>query len=492
MRVAIAQVVQETCTFTPVRTTLAAFEGSGLMAGERGLRALQGVGAVGGFLAGMRSDAPGRTMVLPISMTAVAGGPLAGATLRAIERRFLRTLREAEPVEALYLSLHGACVAETEPDVDGRLLELARDAVGPGVPIVASLDHHANVTRRMIEHLDSVVAHRTQPHDTFATGRLAAAQVAAILRGDLRPTVAWRKIPMVSHQERFATTAGPMRDWFDQARAWEARPGVAAVSPFPMQPWLDVPEAGWATVVVTNGDATLADRIAATHALAAWDARADFQPITAIPVEAALDQARAMPPGLVVVSDTGDSVLGGAPGDSPHILAAILGRGTTGRTLVPLVDPAAVRRARDAGVGAEVTMPIGGAISSGFHAPLPVTGVVRAIRRGPIEVEVVGMASFDMGWTARLDVGDVRVVLSERPGVGGVHPAVFRSVGLEPADARLVVVKTAANFQYYADLAAGVVRVDSPGPTMSRLGLLPWRRIPRPMYPLDRDAVFAA
>jgi microcystin degradation protein MlrC len=259
-----------------------------------------------------------------------------------------------------------------------------------------------------------------------------------------------------------------------------------------MQPWLDVPEAGWSTVVVTNADPGLADRIAMTHALAAWEARADFQPIDAIPVEEALDQARTMPPGLVVVSDTGDSVLGGAPGDSPHILRSILRRGPAGQALVPLVDPAAVRWARDAGVGAEVTMPIGGALSGGFHAPLPVTGVVRAIRRGPIDEEVVGMASFDMGWTARLDVGDVRIVLSERSGVGGVHPAVFRSVGLEPADARLVVVKTAANFQYYADLASGVVRVDSPGPTMSRLDLLPWRRIPRPMYPLDRDAVFPA
>lgn len=491
MRIAVAQVVQESCTFTPIPTTLASFERFGLAEGEPVLAMAEGVGALGGFLTGI-ADREDRRLDLEVepllTASAIAGGPLTRETLTELERRLVWTLRRALPLDALYLSLHGACVSGSEPDVDGHLLEVARGVVGPSVPIVVSLDHHANITARMMAHLDSVVGHRTQPHDTFETGRLAAEQVVAILGGSLTPTVAWRKLPMITHQERFATDIGPMREWFEQARAAETRPGVAAVSPFPMQPWLDVPEAGWSTVVVTNDDPALAERLAEAHALAAWASRARFLDRSAIPAEAALEQALAAPPGPVLLSDTGDSVLGGAPGDSPYILRALLRGGVRERVLLPIVDPAAVERTCAAGLGATVTLPVGGALATRFHEPVTVTGVVSAIREGPIAEAVVGMPSFDMGRTVRLEVGAIGIVLSEQPGVGGIHPIVYRAVGAEPADARLVVVKTAANFQYFDGLATGVVRVDTPGPTTSRLDHLPWERIPRPMYPLDPDA----
>ena len=490
MRIAVAQVVQETCSFTPTRTTMGRFRDSGLREGQDVIDGVGGTSALAGFLDAVAGQGTAHSIVPLLDATAVAGGPLTAETLDYLETRLIDGLRGALPVDALYVSLHGASVAEDEPDVEGFLLAAVRRVVGPDVRIVASFDHHGNVTRRMIEHLDGIVAHRTQPHDPFETGRAAASQLRAILDGEVRPTIAWRKIPMLTHQEQFATDRGPMKEWFDRAREYEAQPGVVSVSAFPMQPWLDVPEAGWSSVVVTDGDPDLAGEIADRHARTAWDMREQFQVQDSLPVEVAVRQAAAVERGVVLLSDVGDSVLGGAPGDSTHILAELLRQRVSRTALVPIVDAAVVGKAISVGLGGTITTQVGGAIAPEFHAPVTLTADVAGITSGRIETDVVGFGAFDMGRAVLLDTGSVKVVVSEREGVGGIHPIVYRRFGLEPADAGMVVVKTAANFGHYESMLSMVIRVDSPGPTMSHLERFAWRHVPRPIYPLDGDVRF--
>jgi microcystin degradation protein MlrC len=485
MRVAIANVTQETCSFTPTRTSIDAFRRYGLYEGAEILDKLRGIGTIGGFL-----DEADRLQVnyTPVPLLRASGGssgPLTAATLDYLEERLTATLERALPVDGMFLGLHGAAAAENDPDVEGHLLAALRRILGPGVPIVSSFDHHGNVTQRMIDTLDGLVAHRTQPHSPYETGQLAARQLFAILRGELKPTIAWRKIPMLAHQEQFATARGPMKLWFDQARAYEAEPGVVSVSPFPMQPWLDVPEGGWATVVVTNDDQSLAERIADEHAHMAWQMRDRFWVYNSIPVEAAVRQAVEAERGVVLLSDMGDSVFGGAPGDSVHILAEMMRQQVAQTALLPVVDPEVVQRAVTAGIGATITAQLGGTLTTAFHQPVTLTATVAGIHNGPIEVEVVGLESFDMGRAVLLEAGAIRIVVSEREGIGGNHPVVYRILGLEPATAKMIVMKTAANFQYYAEMTSAVIRVDSPGPTMSHLEQFDWQRIPRPIYPLD-------
>src|SRR5690606_30442646 len=152
------------------------------------------------------------------------------------------------------------------------------------------------------------------------TGYHAAKLLFARLQGRVRPTMAWHKIPMITHQEQFLTSQGPMKRWFDRARAMEQQPGVLSVSPFPMQPWLDVPEGGWPTVVITDNDPALAQRLSAELAQMAWDMRDDFWVYASIPPAEAVRRAESAANGLVVLSDHGDSVFGGATGDSTVIL----------------------------------------------------------------------------------------------------------------------------------------------------------------------------
>ncbi len=490
MRIAIAHIGQETSSFAITRTTVDTFRQFGLYEGDEILQKMRAVGPIGGFLAAAAEEKLDYTPLPIINAWAGANGALTAETLRFLEEKLVTGLQRVLPIDGFFFSQHGAAAAENDPDVEGYLLAAVRRVLGPDVPIVSPLDHHGNITQRMIDLLTSLVGYATQPHLPFETGKLAAHHLFAILRGELKPTLAWRKIPMLTHQEQFLTSRGPMKVWFDLARAYETQPGVVSVSPFPMQPWLDVPEGGWATVVVTHNDQVLAEQIAEEHAQTAWEMRDQFWVYESVPVAEAVRQAVAAEKGVVILSDTGDSVFGGAPGDSTHILRELLRQGVTQTALLPIVDKEVVQAALDAGVGSTITVALGGKLAPNFHQPVTVTGKVVAIGGGRIEAAVVGMESFNMGRAVVLEIGSIKIVVSEHEGIGGNHPIVYRHFGIEPATAKMIVLKTASNFQYYTEMTSAIVRADTPGPTMSHLEQFDWQQTPRPIYPLDADAKF--
>ena len=282
------------------------------------------------------------------------------------------------------------------------------------------------------------------------------------------------------------TDRGPMREWFALAREMEERAGVLSASTLPMQPWLDVPEGGWAALVVTDGDPELAEALADELADRAWALREAFCKLDSISPEAAVRHAQAAERGLVVLTDTGDSTFGGASGDSTTILAELVRQQVPMMALVPLVDPEAVAAAIAVGIGGTLTMEVGGKLDPNFGVPLSITARVAAIGGGRFEVVMLGFESFDMGRAVLLEIGAVRLVVSEKRGVCGNHPIVYEHFGIDVAEARMVVVKTASNWQFFQPWISEVVRVDTPGATTSHLEDLPWRHLPRPIYPLDQ------
>lgn len=485
MRIAIAGVSQETDSFSPLRTTLEDFAQYGLYEGDELLRRAQGVGPVGGFLAAAQEEEIDLVPLPIILGKALAGGMMTAETVEFFKRKLVSGLKSARPLDGVFLFLHGAAASEKVGDVEGYLLTAVRSVIGDDVPVVVPCDHHANITQLIVDSVDGLVGHRTQPHDQFDTGRLAARMLFALVRKEISPTVAWHKIPMIAHQEQFLTQSGPMKEWFDLAREFEALPEVISVSNFPMQPWLDVLEGGWSTVVITDGDLPLAQRLAARLANAAWELREEFWVFTSISPEEAVRRAVEAERGLVVLSDTGDSVFGGATGDSTCLLREMLKQRITCTALLPMVDPEVVEDAVSAGTGSEITVRVGGKLDRVFSKPVEVTGRIADIAEGWLEARVVGTLSFDMGRTVLLEVGSIKMVISENRGIGGNHPIVYRRFGVEPAEAKLVVLKTASNFQYYRSMTSQVLRVDTPGLTTSHLDQLNWVRLPRPIYPLD-------
>jgi microcystin degradation protein MlrC len=353
------------------------------------------------------------------------------------------------------------------------------------VPILLGLDHHANITQKIMANCTAIVGHRTQPHDVYDTGKIGTELLLKILREDRRPVMAWRKIPLLSHQEQFLTSHGPMKRWFDRARALEADDRVLQASNYPMQPWLDVAEGGWSTIVVTDGDQALAERLADELADLAWSMRDEFQIREAVSIDDAVRRADAAERGMVVLSDTGDTVFGGAAGDSNLILESILRLGIESRALIPLISPKAVARLIEAGEGAEVTLPLGGDSAPAFFTPLKVTGTVRRIGGGPVPLVYNHQNEVDMGRVVIFDVGPVTLLISELRGVAGNVPGVYEAFGIDLANYKMAILKTASNFQYFAPITSQVVRADTRGPGQSDVFTLPWTRIPRPVYPLE-------
>ncbi len=485
MRIAFAEIAQETDSFSPIVADRKDFEAYGLYFGAEILERMRGVGPIGGFLE-VAAEQREPVDLLPIVRAwGSAGGTITAETLDFLTERLVTGLKQSLPVDAVFLSLHGAGASQNDDDVEGHVLHATREIVGSDIPIVVAFDHHANITRRMVDHADLLVGHETQPHDPPATGRKVARLLFQMLPGKIRPTVAWRKIPMITPQDQFLTSAGPMKVWFDLAREMEQRPGVLDVSPYPMQPWLDVAEGGWSVVVHTDNDPKLADSLAAEMANKAWSLREEFWRSERVAPAEAVRQADAAERGLIILSDTGDSVYGGAPGDSTCILKAMLEQQITSLALVPMVDPAALNSAIAAGVGAEITVDLGGKLDHVFSQPVRVTGRVAAVSHGFI-VDLLDRGICDLKRTALLAVGSIRIALLDHRSFAINHPVLYTHLGLDIADAKMVVVKTASNFQFFARWRSGLIRVDSPGTTQSDLTAFQWRRIPRPTYPLDQ------
>lgn len=484
MRIALAELAQETDSFSPLRAEISEFEDFGLYYGRDVLERMAGAGPMGGFLE-VAAEQPQPPEIVPLLRAwAGAGGPIADATFARLRGELLERLRAAGPLDAVFLVLHGAAASESEDDVEGALLADVRAIVGPRVPIVVPLDHHANVTRRMIGNANLLIGHETQPHDPPATGRKAARLLFRLLAGEISPAIAWRKIPMITPQDQFLTSAGPMKAWFDRARDFERRPGVLDVSPYPMQPWLDAAEGGWSVVVHTDADAGLAEEIARDMAALAWQMRREFWRSERVAPAEAVRQAVAAPAGLVMLSDTGDSVYGGAPGDNTCLLRELIEQNVQCLSLAPVVDAEAVAAAHAAGVAAPISLAVGGRRDSLFSRPVELAGRVAAVSDG-LTAEIEGRGVCRLGRAALIERGGLRVALLDHRSFAINHPLLYAHLGVEVAEAKLVVVKTASNFQFFSRWRKQLLRVDTPGTTQSDLGAFTWRRIPRPIDPFD-------
>lgn len=487
MRIAVAELAQETDSFSPLRAGIDEFESYGLFRGNEILERMRDAGPIGGLLEVVAAQA-GKVELIPLLRAwGGAGGAIADAAFAQLKKELIDRLRAAGPVDGVFLALHGAASTESDDDAEGAVLADVRRVVGDRVPIVVPLDHHANITRRMVAHADLLVGHETQPHEPVATGRKAARLLLRLLKKEIAPVVAWQKIPMITPQDQFLTSSGPMKAWFDRARAFERQPGVLDVSPYPMQPWLDVAEGGWTVVVHTDNDASLAREVASDMAALAWQLRKQFWLSERVAPAEAVRRAVTADEGLVILSDTGDSVYGGAPGDNTCLLRELLEQQVPCLSLVPVVDAEAVAIAQAAGVSSRISLSVGGRHDCVFSQPVLLKGRVAAVSEG-MTTEIPGRGVCRLGRTALIECGAVRLVLMDNRSFAVNHPVLYTHLGLDIADAKLVVVKTASNFQFFARWRKHLIRVDTPGTTQSDLSVFHWRHLPRPIDPFDAIA----
>ena len=306
------------------------------------------------------------------------------------------------------------------------------------------------------------------------------------VRGEIAPVQTLRRLPMILPGENGRTTDGPYAEVMAQALAACERPGLLDASVFLVQPWLDIPDVGCAVLLVTNGEQPWAADLADALADAFWQRRHDFA-VELTPMAAAIRQSLAAERGPFICSDGADAPSSGAPGDSPAVAAALLAANPGRDCLTNVVDRAAAARLAAAGVGAEVECELGGSAAPECYQPLRVRGRVRLLSDGEFLNKTSGLQGVrsQRGLTAVLQVGRVFIVVAERPVIQW-DPEFYRSLGLEPRDAQIVVVKSPAAFRAaYEPFAAGIYLLDGPGVCSPNLKSFPFRRLNRPLYPFD-------
>jgi microcystin degradation protein MlrC len=440
-RIAFARIMQETNALSPVSTELHDFESAVYMSGDALMQAVTEGPEVPGFfrraeLAGfMRAARARKAEVEPVpilSAWASSGGPLSAACFEELEARLVDGLRAAGPLDGLYLCLHGAMGARGITDPETRLMRAARTVIGDA-PLVVSHDLHANMTRARVETADAIVGYQTNPHrDHARVGRKAGRILIGTVLGELSPVMAWRTLPMILGGGKTIDFLQPMRPVFRRMRAAEKVDDVLAASTFMCHPWNDDPGLGWSTLVVADRDLAEADRIADELAEMCW-ARRHEQPPQFTGAHEAVAAARAArwrrKLGCVTMSDASDVVTAGAPGDSTHLLRALLEEGE-GMTVYGAVrDPAAVAELWLRAEGDIVATTIGGTLDPQSSPPLPVRGTIASKheRRG-------------FGRTIVLAVDHLRIVITEGPSMV-MRPSFYTEVGLDPWRADIVMVK---------------------------------------------------
>jgi len=484
MRIGIARISQETNTFSPTLTDLDAIRAFGAARGQKVLQASSWSKYMDGFL-----DVVGDEKVVGITQAqAMPSGYLTEEAMHTILQWFTEDLKKALPLDGLLLSLHGAFAGVADSDVEGLVLQRAREILGRDVVIGASMDLHANVTRRKIENADVIDGLHTHPHvDSRETAQRVAHMLLAALRGEVRPVMSAVKIPMITPAETQLTYEYPMKELMAATRRQEKDERVLASSVFAVQPWMDIPEMGWCSVVVTDGDQGLADRLARELADVAWSQKADYTRPCPTYVEA-LDEAFATNVRPVVISDFADLMTGGGTGDSTWYLKELLARNPDEPCYITMVDPESAKEMAEAGEGAEVTLTLGGKQDNVYSTPVEVSGDV--LRVFPVTADRELPQS--MGLTAVLLVGNIYVVVFERLGWGS-SPSIYSGAGLDPTKAKILIAKSVVDWREgYKGVARLFLLGEAPGLAPSNLRSLEWKNVPRPIFPLDEEMAWSS
>jgi microcystin degradation protein MlrC len=436
----------------------------------------------------------GATLVPSVAAAASPAGRVTKDIYEHVKQRMLTDLAAAGPLDGVLLDLHGAMVPEGIDDGEGDILKAVRKAVGPDVPIAVTLDFHGNLGRDMVANADLLHGYKTYPHvDMAERGAEATERLVQVIDHRIRPTAAWRKPPLLPPLGNQGTARGPMRRLYDLADKMEKDPKVVSVSIFAGFPYADIPDAGLGIYVVTDDDQALAERLATELGRVAWEHRHEFVH-SALPVKDAVAKALAAPGRPIVLADMADNTGGGAAGDGTEILRELLRVGARGATVACIWDRAAVRSCAEAGVGSRVALEIGGKVDDRHGAPLRVTGTVRTlsdgrfVHRGPMMTGLPGR----LGPTAVLDVDDVKVILITYRWQT-LDPEMIRFVGIDPLSEKILVVKSTIHYRAaFEPIAKEIIEVDAPGLSSSNLARFDFRRIRRPIFPLDPDLVYEA
>lgn len=494
-RVALAGFLHETNTFAPSMARMDDFvQGGGYMPLARGAAVLTqgrdinlGIGGAVNF-----GEDAGWDMVPILWAGAIPSAHVCQNAYESITDEIISGIRDAGPLDGIFIDLHGAMVAEHVDDGEGELLSRLRAAVGPDVPIAAALDLHGNITQQMVDAADVLVGFRTYPHiDMALTGERAAAQLDAVIARGKPFAKAFRRLPFLVPIAWQSTRGEPGRSLYDLTASLEDG-DVASISFFFGFPAADFPGCG-PTVVCYGTAQDAADEAADKIKQAVMDAEPalageSFDPDAGV-IKAMQIAATASKP--VVIADTQDNPGAGGDSNTTGMLAALVRQNASG-AIGNMVDADAARAAHEAGLGAQIEIAIGG--QAGIDGDQPFKGrfTVEALTDGKFVATgpFYGGAPLDMGPSACLRIGEVRVVVTTNK-AQMADREMFRTVGIIPEDQDILVVKSSVHFRADFDgIAETILTCTAPGPMPVSPASLPFTNLAEGMRLEPRGATF--
>jgi microcystin degradation protein MlrC len=492
-RIGIIQIWQESASFNPVLTEIQQYRITDLITDSKKAAAFakQSCSEITGFVEGFAEWQEPVETVLLFAATAWCAGPLSSNAKQRFVEYVLDGLKHAGKFDGLLVSFHGALLAKDEMDVEGMLLERIRKFLNDdNLPIVSTVDLHAYITPKMLHNTNAIIGYHTNPHvDLVQTGKRASALLNRIYQ-DAKPTTRIVRLPMIITGESTQLESPILYPVFKLMLEIEHEPEVLSANLIFAQPYIDVPDLGWTTMVTTNSNPQLAQNLATELAQMCWQRRNLLaHEFTFYSAKECISKALEIEGKPVVIADGADSMNSGAPGDSIHLLKAMIERNIPEQTLTIMVDPQAVEHARKVGENGKFVFSVGGKRDNVFSQPLPVRGKVLYLRPAKYiyrEGHAAGNWPIDMGIGAVVKIGSVFLLLVERSGPGGT-PMMYRCVGLEPKDFKIVIVKSPAGFRpFFEPFAAEILLSACPGCANPYLNQLPYKKISRPLWPLDK------
>ena len=488
-RVLTARFMHETNTFSRVSTDMAKFRRRDFHLENEIPVAFRGTRSAFGatFEA---ADKFGWTLVHPVSANPNPSGAVTDDAFEQVTAMILAAVDTKGPIDGALLHLHGAMVSESHEDAEGEFLARLRGRLGPEVPVVVTLDLHANVTQRMSENANALIAYRTYPHiDQYERAWQGAELLERAMRGEMRPRTVIARRPMLYGLDHGRTQRGPMAELIARGEALEQKGEALAVSICAGFSRANIRDVGPSVTVTVDGSNPQGQAIAEEFMDYAWEMR-DFTTVKLLSVAEAVALARRGQPGdkPLVVADYTDNPGGGGYGDATAFLKGLVEAGLDNVAFHAICDPEAVQQGMRAGIGAKTTLALGGKTDPAMGGPpLALFGEIvcltngRFIAYGPMG----GGVERNYGPSMVFRVGGIDIVVITNNGQA-TDLAQFTSLGVDPTRYRTVAVKSMQHFRAaFEPIAREVVLVDT-GALCSEIYTPElFTRVRRPIWPLD-------
>ena len=497
MKIVTAIMQHETNTFSSLPTPYEAFAGAtGCAQPPCGAAAVAAYGKSDCSFAAFLdlAAAEGAEVVVPIAANAEPSGPVDQSAFEDMTGQICSAV--AAGCDAVMLDLHGAMVTESFDDGEGELLRRIRQ-IAPDLPIAVALDFHSHMTAQMADNATVITGYRTYPHvDMYETGRRAGQTLLRAIRKEVSPRILWGRLPIITHLLRQAPLEQPMKDIMELAVEAEAAGRVLNASLFGGFPYADIPHVSLSAVIVSDREdkpgQELLDRVLAL----AWDRREGFV-FSGEPLDRSIAFAKTLEGGPIILADHGDNSGAGGASDDMSVIAEMLAQDLSDILAGPIWDPEAVAQLHQAGLGAEVTLDVGGKTSTPAmnlrSRSLTLTGRVSNLSNGEFTIAGPMMTGLhvDLGRTAVLETGALQLVVSERR-CEPYDLGYLTHAGVDPAAKTYVVLKSRQHFRAgFEKIARHIVLVAGPGVCGSDYGKFPFQRLRRPIFPLDRGTTWS-